>query len=198
MPQKKAPVQPLTPENYIRLRVNKLPIYKCLINADWEVLGVANIAIARLHASGNITICFYYVDLYCLGIKDSFYRFNIQPQEYDKMIDKMTQMVDAMEIDYALAHNILYASSIYAEDLGFDPHPMFQSVTFYMLEEEQDDLDDIDNGIPYIDIECGLGGKPCYVQGAGDSDAMARQVIAKLTEKVGVGNFDFIASSYFD
>jgi len=66
-------IQMLSPENYIRKKARMLPIYECWLNNDWEVSGAASIIIARRHTNENITFYLYLVDLYCLGVKDSFY-----------------------------------------------------------------------------------------------------------------------------
>jgi hypothetical protein len=80
-------VQMLSSENYIRKKARTLPILECWINKDWEESGVANIIITRSHTNGNITACYYYVDLYCLGIKDSYHQFNIPQFELQERLD---------------------------------------------------------------------------------------------------------------
>ena len=49
---------------------------------------MANIIIARKHSNDNLTFGIYLVDLLCLGVKDSFYGFNIPEQEYRELIEK--------------------------------------------------------------------------------------------------------------
>ena len=68
-------IQMLSPENYIRKKARSLPIHECTINSHWEESGLANISIARRHTNGNITSCFYLIDLLCLGVKDTHYIF---------------------------------------------------------------------------------------------------------------------------
>ena len=74
-----------SPENYIRTRARNLPIHECLITEEWEKAGMASVLIARKHSNGNITLGFYLVDIYCLGVKDTFYQFNIPETEYEQL-----------------------------------------------------------------------------------------------------------------
>src|ERR1035437_2347946 len=111
-------IQMLSPENYIRTKARALPIYECLVNEIWKEEGIANIIIARKHINGNITVCFYLVDLFCLGVKDTHYMFNIGSEEYQKIISNGEDM-EPVSIRYALVHNIIYAALEYAEEFGF-------------------------------------------------------------------------------
>ena len=63
-------LQMLSPENFIRNKARSLPIFECLVNADWEEGKLADMVVARQHTNGNITAGLYQVDLACLGVKD--------------------------------------------------------------------------------------------------------------------------------
>lgn len=183
---KKQNSQILSPENYIRQRARNLPLFKCLVNDGWEEDGLAHITIARRHINGNITFCAYLVDLKCLGIKDSFYDFNIPEADFDEFVDKLSDNFELSEVDYALAHNIIHAGWEYAEEIGFKPCKTFLSTTMYMLEEDNDD-------ITLINIPCGgEDGKPLFIQGPLEDDAMANQILSQLQKNVGAGNFDYM------
>ena len=183
---KKQQPQILSPENYIRQKARNLPIFKCLVNEGWEEDKLAQITIARRHINGNITFCSYLVDLNCLGVKDTFYYFNLPEEDFEEVMEKMAQGYALIEIDYALAHNIIHAGWEYGEEIGFKPHKEFLSITRFMLEEESD-------AIPLINIDCGdIDGKPLFVQGPLESDAMVNRIIAQLEKNVGHGNYRFI------
>jgi len=183
---KSKPIQLLSPENYIRQKARNLPIYECKVNVSWEEERMAQVLIARSHANGNITLGFYLVDLGCLGIKDSFYRFNIHPDEYAELLEKFEGRLPLEDISYTLAHNIVYAGLQYAEELGFKPYKDYTSITRFMLEEDTDDVE-------LIDIEVGgKDGKPLYVNSGFDPETRVKQIIAQLERSVGVGNFTYI------
>ncbi|PLB86337.1 hypothetical protein C0T31_06370 [Dysgonamonadaceae bacterium] len=192
MAKKQTSTKILSPENYIRQRARNLPLYQCLINDGWNDHGIANIIVSREHINGNITACFYLVDLFCLGVKDTFFRFNISKWEYDGMIEKFTETMPMSVVEYNLVHNIIFAALEFAEEIGFNPHKDFESITQYMLEED-------DEKIPLIDIACGgKNGKPHYIQGEMDSDAKARQILNHLDKKVGPNNYYYLLATELD
>ena len=192
MTNKQTRQQILSPENYIRQRARNLPLYQCLINEGWDDSGLAYIIISREHINGNLTVCFYLVDLFCLGVKDTFFRFNISKWEYDEMIEKFTETMSMSVVEYNLVHNIIFAALEFAEEIGFKPHKDFESITQYMLEED-------DEKIPLIDIACGdENGRPYYIQGEIDSDAKARQILNHLDKEVGPNNYDYLLSDEMD
>jgi hypothetical protein len=178
-------VQMLSPENYIRTKARSLPIYECIINSDWEESKTVLLTIARKHTTGNITACYYMIDLMCLGVKETNYSFNISLSDYQLQKAKMHDELEIERIGYTLAHNIVYASLEYADEFGFTPHKDFTSVTRFMLEEDTEDID-------MIDIECGSNGKPLYLRGPFDNDQRARQIINQLEKTAGPGKYTFI------
>lgn len=186
-------IQMLSPENYIKKKARSLPIHKCWINKNWKSSGKCNIAISRKHNNNNISICHYLVDLYCLGIKDTHYQFNIFENEFLDFIRMKSPEEDYLiEIDYPTAHNIIYAALEYAEDLGFDAHKDFESLTEAFLEEDNDDIE-------LIDIECGRNGRPCFISSDNDSEALVNRVMKQLEKAVGKDQFDFIdGTGYFN
>jgi hypothetical protein len=95
----------------------------------------------------------------------------------------MEEQHDFEEIDYSLAHNIIWSAVDYAEEFGFKPHKDFTNTTQFFLEEDTDD-------IALIEIECGKDGKPFYIQGD-DNNLKANQVIAQLELTTGKGNYRF-------
>jgi len=176
-------IQMLSPENYIRQKARTLPIYECLINTGWKELQMANLVVARQHTNGNITAGLYLVDLACLGIKDTFWLFNIPMSEYKEKIEYFIETKEGIDkIDYTLAHNIVYAGLEFADDYEFKPHKDFTSLTQYILDEDTDK-------IPLIEIECGIDGLPAYMPGPLHSNSKAKQVIAHLERVAGHENY---------
>jgi hypothetical protein len=189
MSKKNKQTKQLSPENYIRQRARKLPLYKCLINDDWESANMATIFVARQHASGNLTVCIYIVDLACLGIKDTTYRYNIAEEKLQSLCQNAAARMTFIEIPYNLAHNIIYAAIEYAAEYGFEPVPEFTSITQYILEED-------DENIPLINIHCGgEDGKPLYVNTGFDSSAKMRKILEQLERTAGHGNYHYMANA---
>lgn len=183
-------IQMLSPENYIRTKARILPIYECLVNAEWKETGIANIIIARSHVNGNITVCFYLVDIFCLGVKNTHYRFNISKEEYQDMVNQSSDM-EPISISYAFMHNIIYAAVEFADEYGFKPHKDFTSITRFMLEEDTDDIE-------LIEIECGKDGKPLYISSEDDSEQKINTILKQLEKTAGIGNFEYSTEDEYD
>ena len=143
----------LSPENYIKTKARTLPLYKCYVNDEWKESGMANIIITRKHITGNVTFGVYLVDLFALGTKDTFWNFNQTSAVLSAILDR----ANFIEIDYNLAHNIIYGANEYAVENGFKIHKDFTSLTQYILEPD-------DEKIPLIDVEFGKDGKPLVIQ----------------------------------
>ncbi|HAH22829.1 MAG TPA: hypothetical protein DCL77_03560, partial [Prolixibacteraceae bacterium] len=178
-------VQMLSPENYIRKKARTLPIYECLVSSEWEEVKMCTVVIAREHVNGSITFCTYVVDLGCLGVKDSMFQFNVSVIQYRDILEKLGTEMEMVNIDYALAHNIVLAGVEYAAEFGFKPCKEYESITKFMLEEDTDEIE-------LIEIECGKEGKPFYVQGPFEDMSRANWIIAQLERTAGPGNYNYI------
>ena len=99
----------------------------------------------RRHVNGNVTVGLYLVDLRCLGIKDTFYAFNIPQEEAEEKF--VNHLFGVEEADYNLAHNLVYAGHDFALEFDIKPHKDF-GITKYILEEDTDK-------IPVIEIPVG-------------------------------------------
>ena len=171
----------ISPKKYIETRVRSLPIYKCLINKDWENAKMVNVIVMRKHVNGKLTAGIYLIDLLCLGVKDAMFIFN-EPE--DKILEGFGDHKDyLMEVGYDLAHNIVYAGHDFAMEYDIEPHPDFKTARFIL--EEDDDT------IPLIEIPVGDDeGLPSLILQPGQS-IKYRHVIEKLEKKLGRDNFNF-------
>ena len=57
----------------MKQRVRSLELGKCYISDDIEEYGQGHVVVTRMHTGGRISVAFYLVDIFCLGVKDSFY-----------------------------------------------------------------------------------------------------------------------------
>ena len=143
-----------SPENYIKTKARTLPLGKCYINRGWKEAGMGSIFVTRKHITGNLTYGSYLVDLYALGTKNTMYDFNKTQKSFDAIIND--PRADYEEIEYNLAHNIIYGANKYAVANGFKIHKDFEKLTEYILEVNVE-------SIPFIDIEFGKDGKPLVI-----------------------------------
>jgi len=178
--------QQLSPKQYIQTRARTLPVYKCFVNKDWESAHMAQVIVMRRHVNGNITTGIYLVDLLCLGVKDATYFFNEPEAEIEERFgDDFNEMF--MQVDYTLAHNIVYAGHDFALEYDIKPHPDF-AIAKFILEEDDDTVE-------LIDIEVGQEGKPhLVVRHAGQN----RDALAKLRKNAGEGNYLYTIAADLD
>src|SRR5882757_7293649 len=127
----------VTAKNYIQTRARTLPIYKCFVGKNWEETKFTGVIVMRKHNNGNITAGFYYIDLNCLGVKSTRYYFNVDEKELLESFPDIDTLYK--EVDYTLAHNIIFAGHDYAMDFEIGPNKDFE-ITRYILEEDNDNI----------------------------------------------------------
>jgi len=142
----------LSPEQYLKQKARSLEIGKCYISEDLTECGEGVIFVTRLHKGGKISMAFYLVDTFCLGIKDSSYKLRM---EEEKVQEFLTHYKKMNECSYEEAHNWIYGAIAFAEEGGIEPDKSFE-LTQYMLEEDTDD-------IPLIEYEFGKDGEHLLV-----------------------------------
>jgi hypothetical protein len=177
----------LSPENYIRQRARLLPVYECLVNSDWKNDRIANVIVTRQHSNGNFTVGLYLADLFCQGIKDTHWYFNISPSDYKNFREELSEHQSMETIPYVIAHNIIFAAHEYAMECGLDSHIGFTGTTQFILEEDSENIE-------LIDIECGEDGMPVFMSSPGQSQAQVMRILARLEKGVGPGNYKVVYS----
>ena len=174
-------VQPLSPKKYIMQKGRSLPIDSCWILEDWQDVGETTVLIVRRHASGKYTIGLYLVDTFCLGLKDTFYKFNVSSQEYDDLLDQISIGGNYIQVSYNEAHNLIFGAIAFAEEAGIKPSPEF-ALTQYLLEEDTED-------VPLIEYEFGKNGKHFLVA---KNNLELNTYLPLLEKNLPEGEYDFI------
>lgn len=170
----------LGPDAYIKKFGRSLTLEACYITEDWTMHGMTNILVVRSKKSGQKVVGFYLVDVYCLGLKNTFHRIDLPAYEIDEIVSGGNGGGIHQEIDPNLAFNIIYGGIEYAEDLGLSPHKDF-NVTEYLLPKVED--------IPYIDVEFGRNGKPYLILNPHDN---AGKIISTLNKTVGPDGYEIV------
>ena len=177
--QKKQGQQFLSPEQYIKQKARTLEIGTCYVSDDIEKAGEGHVIVSRKHTGGRVSVAVYLVDIWCVGVKDTFYRLRMEDDEFKEMID--TYALELRECSYDEAHNWVYGAIAFAEEAGIEPDKSF-NITQYMLEED-------DDNIPLIEYEYGKDGKHTLVS---HTRLEASRYLPLLEKNLGEGNFDFI------
>ncbi|GAF97840.1 unnamed protein product, partial [marine sediment metagenome] len=133
--------------------------------------GLATILLSRLQPDGMITFGVYLVDIFCLGLKNTYCNADFTTLRYDSDVrPKVFEVQDVVECPVELAHHIIYGAIDYAAQFGFRPNRDFKL--------SQNVLEGRDNIGPFPEqIEFGKDGKPRYVSGPDDNvDYVMRQL----------------------
>ncbi len=153
----------------------KFPIHECLVAEDaWRKLGIAMSLVARQIVPGRFMYAFYFVDTYCLGLKDTFAAANVSLEEYLEARARAEQRFKLVPLDYEGSRSLVLGAIDYARTLGFEPSDDWWQSCFVIEAERTFNTK----------FEFGKDGKPCYVQGLNENPG---EVIRTLTS----GNHDF-------
>lgn len=172
----------LSPEQYIKQKARTLEIGTCYVSDDLETMGEGHIIVSRKHTGGRVSMAVYLVDIWCVGVKDTFYRLRLEDYEFKELID--TYRLGLHECSYDEAHNWIYGAIAFAEEAGIEPDKSFK-ITQYMLEED-------DDNIPLIEYEYGKDGKHTLVA---HSRLEASRYLPLLEKNLGTGNYDYILNA---
>ena len=174
----------LSPQAIIR-RARTFPLLECLITANWQQdnSGMVQILLARQQPDGDICFGSYLVDMYCLGLKNTFANAGFSRTRYENEVrGRIFRAAAPEECPVELAHQMIYASIEYAARFGFQPEKDF-ALSQYLL-APRGELEE-----PY-QLTFGKNGKPFFI--AGPHDNVAR-ILKQLEKTAGPGNYDFLA-----
>ena len=164
-------------------QARSFPIDGCWTRSDWREHGVTVVVIARRQPDGKITFGNYLVDLYCLGLKNTFADMDVPQREFRRRhLKESFPDGKPIEITPALAHEIIYGSIEYARQFGFRPHRDFKY--------SERVLDPPDYHPRSGEVEFGKDGLPFFAAGPYDN---AQAIIRKLMRTAGEGNFHYLA-----
>ena len=153
-----------------------------MINPSWQEQGLVRIVLSRKQPDGNLVFGVYLVDIFCLGLKNTFCNANCPLSKYETEIKpKAFRDVHPVDCPSELAHRIIYGAIEYASELGFKPQKDFKLSKCIL--DEKDKIGEM----PKIDF--GKDGKPFFIAGPDDN---AELIISKLDKKLGTDNFHYL------
>ena len=164
------------------LGAKKYPVYECLINPFWKEEGLAQILLSRQLQDGAFIFGVYLVDIFCLGLKNTFCNANFSSSRYEELKARIFQDRKSVVCPVPLAHRIIYGAIGYASKLGFKPNRDFER-SRHVLGEEKTGLGE------GTDVQFGKDGKPLFIAGPDDN---VESIIKNLEVKLGAGNFNFL------
>jgi hypothetical protein len=176
----------------IRLRqAAKWPVAHAFVSANLWKDGIGSLVIARQDSEDGIVFAVFLVDIYCLGVKDAFWRAG-SSGEFQTMVERIEESQTLSAITPACLVKIIQGAIAYAHSFGFSPHPDYHHAA--ML------LEGIDSAACPQEFQFGRDGKPFYFQGPNETDAQAEVIMQRVQEAGGhlmvggpvspVGDFD--------
>ena len=105
-------MQKISLEKYIAGKARLLPLGKTYICRKAASQGTYVAIVTRQHAGGRLTAGIYLIDTYCLGVKDTFFLFSMEPEDMEERISDMGMEFE--ETEYAEVHNLIYGALEYA------------------------------------------------------------------------------------
>jgi hypothetical protein len=160
------------------------PILHCVAMEEIWTEGMGSVLISRQLSSGEVAFASFLVDIYCLGVKDTFY--DIVPRHrYDsEMYGRMADGFELRSLRPECARKLVEGAVNYARDLGLTPHADYRKSRLI--------FGGIDAAACPEEFVYGRDGKPFYLAGPYDTLARSKSIIGLLTARCGENGFDYL------
>ncbi len=161
----------------------KSPIRGCFLTADAFAHGMATLVVARNLSLGRVGVAVFLLDLWCLGVKDAFFRL-VAAADFEDMLAHLNSKTGYETIEPPTARRLVRAAVEYAESIGLPPHPQYA------------EIEPIFGDVPLGDetFTFGKNGKPLYVPGPNASPRHVGRIATMLASKVGEGGFNIMSA----
>ena len=160
------------------------PLHECYVNANLMTpgydQGMGAVIVSRLASGGMVAVGVYLLDVFCLGVKDSFARL-LRGEEYHQLLSQTRSQEPIKKVEPSVAKKLIEDAVAYARRLGFEPHPDFRPARKL--------LEDIDASVCTMEFTFGDRGKPHFISGPYDSQARIRQIGDTLERTCGKDNY---------
>ncbi|MBF0131633.1 MAG: hypothetical protein HQL75_03490 [Magnetococcales bacterium] len=145
------------------------PVHECLVSETLEDDGIGNVFFSRKMLNGDIALGSFLIDIYCLGVKDSFFRI-ISEHEYQHFIGNSPQKMET--IHPACARKLIEGSVEFAHQYGIAPHKEYKTVMLI--------FGDFDSDVCPSSYEYGKDGEPLFIPGPYDSQKKIKEIFEKI------------------
>jgi hypothetical protein len=135
------------------------PIVASLVPKTIWDMGLGQMVLARRAPGGKIACAVFLVDVFCLGVKDAFWRM-LSVAEYEETIDEIGRFGSLQPVAPEYFAKLLTGAVEYAKSAGFFPHPDYRGARLLLAGIDPSQCDE--------EFEFGHEGKPFYVEGPND------------------------------
>jgi hypothetical protein len=156
----------------VRLQhAEKWPVVRALVAEELWDEGIGYLLIAREEPDGQLVFASFLVDVYCLGVKDAFWRPGTR-KEFQELVRQMDEMRTMVPIAPECLAKIVKGAVDYARPFGFSPHPDYHHASKL--------LEGIDPAACPETFEFGREGRPFYFRGPNESVAQAQAIATRV------------------
>src|SRR5262245_31967277 len=135
-------------------------------NEIWEN-GLGSVVVARHAPHGGLACAFFVVDVWCLGVKNCYWRM-LSPPEFDGILSTMRDHEDLTRRSPEYAAKLVEGAVDYARSLGFAPNSDYRHARLLLA--------GIDPSQCPEQFLFGKDGKPMYIAGPHESFERARTI----------------------
>lgn len=145
-------------------RASQMPIQHCLLTDGLFDGGLGTLIVARGASLQHVTFGSFLIDPLCLGIKDVTFE-SLERDDFDAYLTAMDDAgVPMISVDPSYARKLVRDLAAWSKSIGFLPHRDFAVIERIFGDVSADASD--------ATFEFGDGGKPIYVSGIDESEAL--------------------------
>jgi tetratricopeptide (TPR) repeat protein len=168
--------------NLSPLQAVRFPVTDCLVPDTLFEAGMGQIFLTRALPDGRLAVACFLLDVYCLGVKNAFYRI-VMPHEFDHFLQSGGN-AGYQQVEPSCLRKLVEGAAHYAEELGFMPHRDYARAAQL--------FGDIDAAACPVQYTYGKDGKPLYISGPYDNPQRIRRIYDTLAQKLGQDEFHYL------
>jgi hypothetical protein len=155
--------------------------FACLTTEGLFDIGIGWVVAARHLPSGSVGVSFFLVDVWCMGIKDAFFRITSR-RELEEHMSRISGEYPLRPMNPSVARKLLHDAAGFAFSLGLPPSESFANVELIFG----------DTPMTEETFSFGKDGMPFYMAGPNDSPARQRRIQDAVAKHAGAKNIALI------
>lgn len=157
------------------------PIVDCLVPESLWSEGMGQLALTRRLPDGRLAVAIFLVDIYCLGVKDAFWRITSdwELDEIKRKLECTGPLHSATPEQFA---KLIFGAVDFAQAIGIAPHPDYRHAKLLLAGIDPSQCTDT--------FEYGMDGRPYFINGPHDSPERIKVIMHKV--KLAGGNFSIL------
>ena len=163
-------------------RARNAPLHACLAQNEMFETGLGTVILARRTGAHSFAVASFLVDVYCLGVKDAFFR-ELEEEDLEALVEGAGMAAPLEAVDPSYARKLLRDAVAYARSLGLEPPADYASAEAL--------FGDVAADACTVEFTFGYQGKPLYVPGPTESPTLVRRRLDRLSRKLGPDGFVF-------